>query len=148
MTKVDRHMHPASGLSDGALTIALLLKYLILSAYGVWATVVETSTFVIIGSSLFATVWAAVVAVTAGLAAAGVIRSWMTGRRAFEHVSTAAFILVFMAYAYALIWRAISENSPGSAPLALVAVAVCVLPTVRFYSIVLRGRIIFPKGAK
>lgn len=143
---VDRHLHPASGLSDGALSIALLLKYAILAVYGVWATIVETSTFVIIGSSLFATLWATVVAVTASLAAAGVIRSWMTGRRTFEYVSTATFILTFIAYAFALIWRAISEHSPGSAPLALVAVAVCVLPTVRFYSIAVRGRVIFPRG--
>lgn len=129
------------GLTERALSIALLLKYVLLGAYGAWAAIVEIPTFVIVGSRLFATAWAVIVLVTATLAAVGVVRSWLSGRRMFENISSALFVLTFIGYFFALLWRAISSENWGGAPLALIPLAVVVLPVIRFYTVIMRGRI-------
>lgn len=132
--------HQSFGLSGRALTLALFAKYSGLAVYGVWAALVEIPTFVIIGSSTFAVGWAVCVTVFAVLAAAGVARTWTTGRYRFEKWSTAAFVLSFLAYSFALVYRSISTGEWESAPLAVIPVVVCILPTIRFYSLELRGR--------
>ncbi|CAN7243496.1 hypothetical protein LJR045_000996 [Microbacterium sp. LjRoot45] len=126
------------GLSGRALTLALFGKYVGLAAYGFWAAIVEVPTFVIVGSRAFALGWALCVVAFATLAAAAVARTWVTGRYRFEKWSTAAFVLSFVAYSFALIYRSGSSGDWDSAPLSLVPVVVCVLPTIRFYSLVRR----------
>lgn len=130
--------HEIEGLSNGALCLALFAKYVGLTLYGAWAAVVEIPTFVIVGSSTFAAAWAMTVALLAGLAAAGVARTWITGRYRLEKWSTAAFILVFTIYSWALIIRAVDTGDADALPLALVPLIVCILPTIQYYRLVLR----------
>lgn len=133
---IDGLERQVTGLSGRALAVALFAKYGGLATYGLWAALVEVPTFVIVGSQVFALVWALCVASFAAFAAAGVARTWVTGRYRFEKWSTAAFVLSFMAYSFALIYRAWSTENWASAPLSLIPVVVCVLPTIRFYSLV------------
>lgn len=135
--------HQSFGLSGRALCLALFAKYAGLAVYGAWAALVEIPTFVIIGSSTFAVAWAVLVTTFAILAAAGVARTWTTGRFRFEHWATAAFVLTFLAYSFALIYRSGTTGEWSSAPLAIIPVVVCILPTIRFYSLVLHSR---PRG--
>lgn len=130
--------HQITGLTGRALTIALFAKYGGLGTYGIWAALVEVPTFVIVGSPGFALVWAISVTVFAVFAACGVARTWLTGRFRFEKWSTAAFVLSFIAYSYALVYRAFTTENWASAPLAVIPVVVCILPTIRFYSLVKR----------
>lgn len=134
------HVHPSSGLSERALSLALFAKYSGLATYGVWAAVVEIPTFVIVGSPIFAVSWALCVAIFAIVAAAGVARTWTTGHHRLERFSTAAFVLSFTAYSFALIYRSWTSGEWTSAPLALIPLVVCILPTIRYYSLVLRAR--------
>ncbi len=137
--------HPAFGLSGRALSLALFAKYSGLVVYGVWAALVEIPTFVIVGSSTFAVAWASLVTLFAAAAAAGVARTWTTGRFRFEYWATAAFVLTFLAYSFALVYRSGSTGDWDSAPLSIIPVVVCILPTIRFYSLVLHSR---PRGKK
>lgn len=130
--------HDAGGLSERMLSLALLGKYLMLMAYGVWSALVEVPTFVIVGSPLFAFTWAVLVAAFGALAAAGVLRSWTTARHRMERWTTAAFVLTFLGYSFALLYRAGETGSWGGASLALIPVAVCILPAIRYYSLVRR----------
>lgn len=127
-----------AGLSGRSLAFALLGKYAIFTIYGVWAAIVEIPTFVIIGSSAFAVTWAILVALFASMAAFGVGRTWKTGRSRFEYFSTGAFILTFIGYSFALVWRSIDTGNPSSAPLSLIPVAVCILPAIQLFTLSLR----------
>lgn len=131
--------HRAGGLSERTLSIALFLKYLVLTAYGIWAAAVELPTFVALGGSTFASTWAATVAVTAALAAFGVRRSWRTGQHRLEKWSTVIFSIVFLGYSIALIIRAVNESNWDTAPLSLIPVALCILSTIRYFSLVRRA---------
>lgn len=130
--------HQSFGLSGRSLSFALFGKYVGLTIYGLWATVVEVPTFVTVGSSFFATGWALTVTVFAALAAYGVWRTWTTGRFRLEKTMTAAFILTFVGYSFALIYRAIVTEDSGSLPLSVIPVVVCILPAIRYYSLVSR----------
>lgn len=130
--------HAQGGLSERTVSLALFAKYVALALYGIWAGIVEIPTFAIVGSPLFALAWAASVALLATLAAVGVARSWVTARHAMERWTTAAFVLTFLGYSFALIYRAGDTGSWGSAPLALIPVTVCILPTIRYYSLIRR----------
>ncbi len=130
--------HDAGGLSERMLSVALLGKYVMLAAYGVWSAVVEIPTFVIVGSPLFAFTWAVLVAAFAALAATGVMRSWATARHRMERWTTAAFVLTFTGYSFALIYRAAATGEWAGSALALVPIAVCILPGIRYYSLVRR----------
>lgn len=132
--------HQAVGLSGRALSFSLFAKYVGLTLYGISAMLVEIPTFVIVGSSLFASAWATVVTCLAFSAAIGVARTWQTGRYRLEKWTTAAFILVFSGYTFALIFRSASTNDLDSLPLALIPLIVCILPTVRFYSFLPKRR--------
>lgn len=132
--------HQTFGLSGRALCLALFGKYLGLMIYGVWAAVVEIPTFTLVGSSTFATVWAGLVALLAFAAAVGVTRTWATGKYRVEQWSTALFIAVFTGYSYALVYRAWSTADWGAAPLALIPVILCILPTIRWFSLSVHGR--------
>lgn len=90
----ERLEHSIHGLSGRQLAVALFGKYLVLTVYGIWAAVVELPTFVLVGSSTFATAWASAVA-----------DKW------------------------------------DAAPTALIPIAVCILPTIRWISLIRR-----PKG--
>jgi hypothetical protein len=138
MTTGPQATHDAGGLSERMLSLALLGKYVVLMAYGVWSAVVEVPTFVIVGSPLFAFTWAVLVFAFATAAALGVLRSWATARHTMERWTTAAFVLTFLGYSFALIWRAHETGSWGGASLALIPVAVCILPGIRYYSLVRR----------
>lgn len=129
--------HPAFGLSGRALMTALFAKYATIVTYGILAIIFEIPTFVVVGSSMFALTWAITVTTLAGLAAAGVVRTWTTGRFRLEKWTTAAFILAFLAYSYALVWRGITTDNPGSIPLAILPISLCILPIVRYYQLVL-----------
>lgn len=129
--------HQSIGLSGRGLAGALFAKYSTIVVYGILALIFEIPTFVVIGSSLFAFSWALAVTTLAFLAAVGVARTWMTGRFRLEKWTTALFILAFTAYSFALVWRGISTENPGSIPLAILPLSLCVLPTVRYYSLVL-----------
>lgn len=133
-------VHQSVGLSGRALAVALVAKYVGLTLYGLWAGVVEIPTFVIVGSSRFALGWAIMVTTFAALAAVGVIRTWATGHYRLEQVFTALFVLTFIAYSFALIYRAGSSGEWASAPLALIPVVVCILPTIQFYSLIIRAK--------
>lgn len=132
--------HRAHGLSGKALSLALFAKYAGLALYGVWAGIVEIPTFVIVGSSAFAVGWAITVSVAALLAAVGVARTWSTGHYRLELYSTAAFVLTFLGYSFALIYRSWTTGEWSSAPLALIPAIVCVLPTIQFYALIIRGK--------
>lgn len=136
---VDRRTpHEPGGLSDRALCLALFAKYVGLSIYGAWAAVVEIPTFVIVGSSTFAIVWALLVSGFAVFAAAGIARTWSTGKHRLEQWAAAAFVLTFLAYSFALVYRAAMSGEWSTGPLSVIPVVVCILPTIRFYSLVLR----------
>lgn len=126
------------GLSDRALCLALFAKYVGLSIYGAWASIVEIPTFVIVGSSAFAVIWGILVSAFALFAAGGVARTWSTGKHRLEQWATAAFVLTFVAYSFALIYRSIAVEEWSTGPLSLIPIVVCILPTIRFYSLVLR----------
>lgn len=132
--------HQGLGLSGRDLALALFGKYFILALYGAWAAVVELPTFVLVGSHLFATLWGATVAILASVALLGIARTWATGRYRLEKWTTAGFILVFLGYSFAIVWRCVITNDWDSAPTALIPVAVCILPTIRFYSLMIHGR--------
>lgn len=133
--------HPvAHGLSEKELSLALFAKYSALTAYGAWAAYVEVPTFVIVGSSTFALVWALTVALFALLAAVGVARTWMTGHHRLEQWATAAFVLAFTAYSSALIWRSYTTADWSSAPLALIPLAVVILPTIQYFRLIIRAK--------
>lgn len=129
--------HQSIGLSGRALMLALFTKYVSIMVYGVAAIIFEVPTFVVVGSSLFALVWASLVLTLATAAALGVARTWFTGRFRLEKWTTALFILTFTAYSSALLWRSISTGNMGSLPLAILPVSLCILPIVRYYQLVL-----------
>lgn len=126
------------GLSERTLSLCLFTKYTLLAACGIWAAVVEVPTFVIVGSPEFTLLWATTVATFAILAATGVMLSWTTGRHWLERWTTAAFVPTFLAYSSALIYRAAMTNDWSSSAFIVIPVAVCILPTVRYYSLVRR----------
>ena len=132
--------HRAHGLSGKTFSLALFAKYAGLALYGVWAGIVEIPTFVIVGSSAFAAGWAITVSVAALLAAVGVARTWSTGHYRLELYSTAAFVLTFLGYSFALIWRSATSGEWASAPLALIVAIVCILPTIQFYGLIIRAK--------
>lgn len=132
--------HQTVGLSGWALSLTLLIKYSVLALYGLAASVIEIPTFAIIGSPTFALAWAATVTVLAALAAVGVWRTWLTGRYRLERWTTFAFVCVFLGYSTALIVRSLQSGDWDALPLALVPAAVCVLPAVRYLSLVLHHR--------
>lgn len=129
--------HQSIGLSGRGLCFALFAKYSTIIVYGIAAIIFEVPTFVVVGSSLFALVWASLVTFLAALAALGVARTWTTGRFRLEKWTTALFILAFLAYSFALVWRSISTGNTGSLPLAVLPLSLCILPIVRYYSLVL-----------
>lgn len=131
--------HDEHGLSGRGLAGALFVKYVTLFAYGVWAAVVEIPTFVLLGGSTFAVAWASTVAIFAGLAAIGIVRTWTSGRYRLEKWATAFFVLAFSAYSSALVLRSSASGDWEAAPLALIPLALCALPTIRYYSLVRRG---------
>lgn len=130
--------HQSFGLSGRSLCIALFGKYVGLTIYGIGSIVFEVPTFVTVGSSFFAIAWASLVVTFAALAAIGVGRTWKTGKYQLEKTTTALFVLTFLGYTFALIYRAISREDFGSIPLAIIPVVVCILPAVRYYSLVSR----------
>jgi len=136
MTEAEKErQHTVGGLSERQLSVALLAKYIALTLYGIWAAIVEIPTMAIVGSPRFAITWAILVAVFAAIAAFGVMRTWTTLRSRVERVATASFIITFMSYSTALVVRAIQSGDWSPAPLSLIPLAVCVLPTIRFYSL-------------
>lgn len=140
MSRDETLEHQAFGLSGRALCLALFGKYIGLSAYGIWSAVVEIPTFIIVASSQFAVVWAGLISVFSGLAAMGVARTWATGYFRLEKWSTAAFIALFSGYSYALAYRSITSQDWDSAPLILVPLVVCIMPAIRYFSLVIRSR--------
>jgi hypothetical protein len=132
--------HQRLGLSGRDLALALTVKYAVLALYGIWAAIARLPTFVIIGSSTFAIGWAATVAALATLALIGIARTWTTGRYRLEKWTTAAFICVFLGYSFALVWRSIVSQDWESTPTALIPLAVCSLPVIRFFSLLVHGR--------
>lgn len=140
MSRDETLEHQAFGLSGRALCLALFGKYSALAAYGIWAAVVEIPTFVVVASSPFAVAWAGSVAILASLAAIGVGRTWTTGRFRLEKWTTAAFIATFSGYSYALIWRAWTSNNWDAAPLSLIPLTFCILPAIRYFSLVIHAR--------
>lgn len=140
MTDTHPVHHDGHGLSEKELSVALFGKYAALAVYGGWAALVEIPTFVIVGSSTFAIAWAVTVTVFALLAAIGVARTWVTGHHRLEQWSTAAFVLAFTGYSSALIYRAGSTGDWATAPLALIPIAVVILPTIQFYRLVRRAK--------
>lgn len=132
--------HQTFGLSGQALCLALFAKYLGLTIYGVWASIVEIPTFVIVASSYFAIAWAASVATFAGLAAIGVARTWTSGRYRLEKWTTFAFSITFIGYSFALIWRAATSQNWDALPLALIPITICILPIIRYFSLVIHAK--------
>lgn len=132
--------HQSFGLSGRGLCLALFSKYVGLTIYGAGAAVVETPTFVIVGSATFALVWALTVAILAALAAVGVARTWASGRARLEKWATAGFVAVFIGYTFALVWRAAVTANYDALPLAIIPIIVCILPAIRYYSLVRRER--------
>lgn len=132
--------HQSFGLSGRTLCLALFGKYIGLSAYGIWAAIVELPTFTIVASSQFATVWAGLIAAFAGLAALGVARTWATGRFRLEKWSTAAFVMTFSGYSYALGYRAVTTQDWDSAPLILIPLVICIMPVIRYFTLVVHAR--------
>lgn len=132
--------HQTFGLSGRALCLALFSKYLGLAIYGIWAAIVEIPTFVLVTSSPFAVAWAASVAVFAGLAAVGVARTWTSGRYRLEVWTTFAFSVTFVGYSFALVWRAVTTANWDAAPLALIPIAITVLPIIRYYSLIIHAK--------
>lgn len=135
--------HASFGLSGPAFCFALLLKYAGLTIYGIGSIVFEVPTFVTIGSSFFAIAWASLVTLFAGFAVIGVARTWRTGKFQLEKSTTAAFVLTFTGYSFALAYRAITQEDFGSLPLAIIPIVVVILPTVRYYSLVSRRGVNF-----
>lgn len=129
---------PALGLSGRDLGLVLSAKYVILAVYGIWAAIAELPTFVAIGSSLFATGWAITVATFALAALGGIIRTWCTGHFRFEKWATAALVLVFIGYSFALLYRAATTENWDGAPTMLLPIALSILPIIRFYSFIPR----------
>lgn len=129
----DTLMRP--GLSEGEITLSLFLKYSLLSIYGLLAVAIEVPTFTIVGSKLFALVWASCVALLAIAAAIGVARTWFTGKFRLEMYATFAFISTFLGYSVALGYRAFNEHTWSSLPLAILPMAFCVLPAIRHFSL-------------
>lgn len=132
--------HQVHGLSGGELAAVLTVKYSILTVYGIWAAVVELPTFVIATSSSFATGWAATTAILASLALVGIGRTWRTGRFRFEKWTTFFFVVVFLGYSFALVYRALATGNTDATPTALIPLAVVTLPAVRWASLVRRSR--------
>lgn len=126
-------------LPEHWLALALLGKYVTLTLYGFSAAVVEVPTFAIVAGSTFAFTWAIAVGTLAAFAAAGVAHSWRTGREGLERWSSAAFVCVFLSYSSVLIFRAVTTGDYASAPLSLIPVGFCILPTIRYFSIVRRS---------
>lgn len=140
MSRDETLEHQDFGLSGRALCLALFAKYIGLTAYGIWAAIVELPTFTIVASVPFAIVWATIVAALAVVAALGVARTWTTGRFRLEKWTTAGFIAVFSGYSYALLFRSASSSDWDSAPLAIIPLVVCILPAIRWFSLILRSR--------
>lgn len=120
------------------MCLALFGKYAGLTIYGVAGAIFEIPTFVTVGSSSFAVAWSSVVAIFALLAAIGVGRTWRTGKFRLEKFSTAVFCLAFLGYSFALIYRASTDQDLGALPLAIIPVVLCILPGIRYYSLVNR----------
>lgn len=131
--------HQRLGLSGRVLSLTLGVKYVLLGAYGVWATIEEVPSFVAVGGSPFAITWAAMVAAASSLALIGVARTWLTGRYRLEKWTTAALVLTFITYGIVLIVRAILTGNAGAAPLCILPFALVGFPTVRYYSLVSHG---------
>ncbi len=131
--------HQTLGLSGGALVRMLFSIYVGIVVYGIWAAIVEIPTFVIIGSSTFAIAWASTVAFFGFGAALGVARTWGTGRFRLEKWSTALFMLAFIGYSFALIFRAATTGNWDAAPLAVIPVILCIPPSFRWLSLVVHG---------
>lgn len=131
--------HQRLGLSGRVLSLTLIVKYVLLAAYGVWASVEEVPSFVAVGGSPFAIVWAAIVAIVATVALIGVVRTWFTGRFRLEKWTTAVLVLAFVTYGIVLIVRAIQTGNAGAAPLCILPFALVGFPTVRYYSLVSHG---------
>lgn len=131
--------HQKQGLSGRALTGGLIVKYGLLAIYGAWATSNEVPSFVAVGGSHFAIAWAAAVMVSALIALIGLIRTWRTGRFRLEKWTTAILILTFTVYGVVLIVRSVLTSDWGSAPLAILPFALVGFPTIRYYSLVIRG---------
>lgn len=149
MSRDETLEHQSFGLSGGALCLALFAKYVALAAYGVWAAVVELPTFTIVASSTFAATWGALVACLALVAGLGVSRTWATGRFRLEKWTTIGFIVVFSGYSYALLYRSVTSADWDSAPLAIIPLVVCILPAIRWISLVLHGRDLrFTRGVR
>jgi hypothetical protein len=140
MSRDETLEHQVLGLSGRELCLALFAKYVALTIYAVGAALVEIPTFVLIASSSFAIAWAATLAFFAALAAYGVARTWATGRFRLEKWATAGFILSFCAYSFALIFRSASTGDLDSLPLAIVPFAFCILPIIRWLSLVVHAR--------
>lgn len=132
--------HQTFGLSGRALCLALFGKYILFTVYGVWAAIVEIPTFIIATTSAFATGWATAVGALAAVAALGVARTWTTGRFRLERWTTFGFVCVFLGYSVALVYRSASTQDWDSAPLALIPLAVCVLPIIRYFSLTIHGK--------
>ena len=126
------------GLSGRGLAVALAGKYLVLACYGAWSVVNEVPTFVSVGSSAFASAWAATVCLLATAALFGVGRTWRTGKFRLEKWTSFFFVIVFLGYSFALIYRAVETENWGAAPLSLIPIAVCILPAVHWVSLVRR----------
>lgn len=131
--------HDSFRLPPGAIALALALKYAGLVGYGVHATVVNVPSFVTVGGEAFATVWAIMVTTLAGVALAGVVRTWVTERPTFEKWSTFALIVTFLAYSVVLVIRGMSTNDWDAIPLAWLPALLTAFPLVRYYCLVWRA---------
>jgi hypothetical protein len=138
--------HQSFGLSGRALAVALFAKYVALAIYGSWAVFVEIPTFVVATSSFFAVGWAFAVAALAIAAAVGVGHTWVTGRYRLEKWTTAALIMVFIGYSFALLFRGLFTHDFDSLPLSIIPVALCTLPGIRYYSLVARHPRVLRQG--
>lgn len=132
----DTLAHEEVGLSGRAFATVLFMKYAALTLYGVWAAITEIPTFVNATSSAFAVLWAASVAACAAFAAVGVGRTWLTGRYRLERWATFAFVCAFPGYSVALAYQSITHGRFDSLPLAIIPIALCFFPGVRYFRLV------------
>lgn len=125
--------HDSFRMPPGLIALALGAKYAMLVIYGITAAIVEVPSFIIVGGSGFAVGWAITVGTFAAIAALGVIHTWRTNRCRLERWTTAALILAFTAYSTVLIIRGQIVGDSDGTPLAILPIALVILPTIRYY---------------
>lgn len=118
-------------MGPGSIALALVLKYVGLSLYGVTAVVVEVPSFVQVTGDTFAVGWAGTVCILSVVALLGVRRSWIDNKPRLEFYSAMILSVVFAIYSVVIIVRGVVLQDWESISLAWLPFILAAFPMVR-----------------